>query len=442
MSAPDAHEAASARAGEPFVPPASAASAGGPPVHAAAAGAVSAAAAGLPPAAAAGPPPAAAAGPPPAAAEAPPGVSSPEALALLAEARERRLTGGEILLLFEEAALHDLGRAAHELRLRRADPELVTYVVDRNVTYTNLCYVDCLFCAFNRHDGDADVVVLSREEIHAKVRSVVEAGGNQILLQGGHHPRLKVEDYEAMLADLKASFPGLWIHGFSPSEIKHFAKVSKLSTRDVLRRLQAAGLDSIPGGGAEILSDRVRQVLAPRKTTAAEWIAIMEEAHALGLRSTATMMFGHIETLPERVEHLLRVRESQDRTGGYNAFIGWTFQPNRTPLMERPELAARVQARGYRGALDYLRTLAVARVALDNFRNVQASWVTQGKAIGQLSLLYGANDLGSTMMEESVVSAAGTTHCLEEEDLRQMARGAGFRPAVRDNGYHLLRVLD
>ena len=371
-----------------------------------------------------------------------PGVSSPEALALLDEAPERRLTGGEILLLFEEAALHDLGRVAHALRLRRADPALVTYVIDRNVTYTNLCYTDCLFCAFNRHDGDADVLVLSREEIRAKVQSVVDAGGNQILLQGGHHPRLKIEDYEAMLADLKSGFPTLWIHGFSPSEIKHFAKVSKLTTREVLRRLKAAGLDSVPGGGAEILSDRVRELLAPRKTTAAEWIGIMEEAHGVGLRSTVTMMFQHVETLAERVEHLLRARESQDRTGGYNAFISWTFQPANTPLMERPELAAQVRARGYAGAVDYLRTLALARIALDNFRNVQASWVTQGKSVGQLALLFGANDLGSTMMEESVVSKAGTVHFLSQDDLNAMARGAGFRPAVRDNGYNLLRVLD
>ncbi len=371
-----------------------------------------------------------------------PSVSSPDALAVLDDARDRRLTGGELLLLFEEAALHDLGRVAHDLRLRRADPAIVTYVIDRNVTYTNLCYTDCLFCAFNRHDGDDDALVLSREEIHAKVQSVVDAGGNQILLQGGHHPRLKIEDYEAMLADLKSSFPQLWIHGFSPSEVKHFARVSKLTTREVLRRLKAAGLDSIPGGGAEVLSDRVRRVLAPKKTTAAEWTGIMEEAHEAGLRSTATMMFQHVETLAERVEHLLRVRDSQDRTGGYNAFISWTFQPEHTPLQQRPELVAQVRARGYQGALDYLRTLAIARIALDNFRNVQASWVTQGKAVGQLSLHYGANDLGSTMMEESVVSAAGTIHYLSQDDLNAMARGAGFRPAVRDNGYNVLRVLD
>jgi cyclic dehypoxanthinyl futalosine synthase len=368
--------------------------------------------------------------------------STAEALALLAEAGDRRLTGGELLLLFEEASLHDLGRTAHALRLRRADPEVVTYAVDRNVTYTNVCHTDCLFCAFNCHASDAAAFLLSQEEIHAKVQAMVEAGGDQILLQGGHHPRLKIDDYEAMLAGVKTRFPQVWIHGFSPPEIQHIAAVSRLSTRETLTRLWGAGLDSIPGGGAEILSDRVRRLLAPRKASAGEWIAIMEEAHALGLHSTATMMFGHIETLPERVEHLLRVRESQDRTAGYTAFICWTFQPNRTPLQERPELMDQVRARGYQGSLDYLRTLAIARIALDNFRNLQASWVTQGKAVGQLTLHYGANDLGSTMMEESVVSAAGTTFQLTQDDLNAMARGAGFRPAVRDNGYHIRRVLD
>ncbi|MDO9171930.1 MAG: cyclic dehypoxanthinyl futalosine synthase [bacterium] len=366
--------------------------------------------------------------------------SSPVALELLEEALTRRLTGGELLLMFEEAALHDLGRTAHALRLQRCDPELVTYVVDRNVTYTNLCYVDCEFCAFNRHKGDDDAYWLSLDEIRAKVRSVFDAGGSQILLQGGHHPNEKVETYETLLATLKSEFPSLWIHGFSPNEIQHFAKVSKLPTLEVTRRLQAAGLDSIPGGGAEILNDRVRALLAPKKTTAREWIEIMEEAHYLGLPTTATMMFAHVETYPERIEHLLRLRESQDRTGGYTAFIPWTFQSGSTPLSRKPELMAQVEARGYLGAQDYLRTLAIARIALDNFANIQASWVTQGKSVGQLTLLFGANDLGSTMMEESVVSAAGTTHPLTQRDLDGMIRGAGFTPARRDNGYRVLQV--
>lgn len=364
------------------------------------------------------------------------------AAGILAEARERRLTGGEILVLFEEAALQDLGVAAHALRLDRCDPRIATYVVDRNVTYTNLCYVNCEFCAFNRHKGDPDAYLLDDAEIRAKVESVIAAGGSQILLQGGHHPDLKVADYERMISGLKEAFPQLWIHGFSPNEIQHFAKVSRAGTLEVLRRLRDAGLDSIPGGGAEILSARVREQLAPRKTTADEWIAIMEQAHFLGLPTTATMMFAHIETYAERVEHLLRLRESQDKTGGYTAFIPWTFQPRNTPLSRRDDLMAPVRARGYLGALDYLRTLAISRIALDNFPNIQASWVTQGKAVGQMTLLYGANDLGSTMMEESVVSAAGVTHPLTQGDLDEMIRGAGFVPARRDNGYNVLQVVD
>ena len=364
--------------------------------------------------------------------------STGDALAILDEALERRLTGGEILMLFEEAALPDLGRVAHELRLRRADPETVTYVVDRNVTYTNLCYTDCKFCAFNRHDGSGEEYLLSLEQILDKVRSVVEAGGTQILMQGGHHPRMKLEYYEELLQGIKAAYPQIWIHGFSPSEIAHFAKVSKVTVRTVIKRLKEAGLDSIPGGGAEILNDRVRGILAAKKTTAAEWIDIMETAHFFELPTTVTMMFAHVETYPDRVEHLLRARASQDKTGGYTAFIPWTFQPGNTPLMEVPELRAQIEARPYEGSTEYLRTLAISRIALDNFRNIQASWVTQGKAIGQLTLFHGANDLGSTMMEESVVSAAGTTHPLTRADLDEMIAGAGFRPAQRDNGYNIV----
>ena len=373
---------------------------------------------------------------------APPRESSDIAAALLSDALDRRLTGGEILVLFEEASIQDLGRTAHALRLERCDADLVTYVIDRNVTYTNLCYVDCLFCAFNRHKDDPDAYLLDKAQMRRKVQSVFDAGGRQILLQGGHHPKLKIEDYEEMLSDLKTHFPELWIHGFSPNEVQHFAKVSRIDTLEVLKRLKAAGLDSIPGGGAEILNDRVRGILAPKKTSAREWIQINEEAHFIGLPTTATMMFAHIETYAERVEHFLRLRDSQDKTGGYTAFIPWTFQPGNTPMAGMPELIAQVEARGYQGSIDYLRTLAISRIALDNFRNIQSSWVTQGKAIGQLTLFHGANDLGSTMMEESVVSAAGITHPLTRRDLDEMIRGAGFRPAQRDNGYNLLGIVE
>ncbi len=367
-----------------------------------------------------------------------PSVSSDFALELLDEAMTRRLTGGELLILFEEAALHDLGRTAHALRLQRTPADTVSFIIDRNVTYTNLCYADCQFCAFNRHQGDGDDYLLSLEEILEKCRSVVAAGGNQILLQGGHHPKKRLDYYEEMLRGIKQECPQMWIHGFSPSEIQHFARLNRLSNLEVLQRLQSAGLDSVPGGGAEILSDRVRQILAPGKAMSSEWIEIMEDAHVLGLPTTVTMMFAHVETYAERVEHFLRVRESQDKTGGYTAFIPWTFQPANTPLMNIPELRERVSNLGYLGSSDYLRTLALSRIALDNFANIQASWVTQGKALGQLTLSFGANDLGSTMMEESVVSAAGVSHPLTRRDLDEMILGAGFKPALRDNGYNLL----
>ncbi len=364
--------------------------------------------------------------------------SSDLALELLAEAPTRRLTGGELVILFEEASLNDLAGVAHRLRLERAAPDTVTYIIDRNVTYTNLCYADCSFCAFNRHQGDGDEYLLELDQILDKCRTVHEAGGSQILLQGGHHPKKRLDYYVDMLRGIKAAWPGMWIHGFSPSEIQHFARLNGLPSIQVLEKLKAAGLDSIPGGGAEILSDRVRRLIAPGKTMAGEWIEIMEQAHLLGLPTTVTMMFGHVETYAERVEHFLRIRESQDRTGGYTAFIPWTFQPGNTPLMQRPELRRLVEGHGYLGSTDYLRTLAISRIALDNFRNLQSSWVTQGKAIGQLTLHYGANDLGSLMMEESVVSEAGVSHPLTRGDLDEMIVGAGFRPALRDNGYNLI----
>jgi len=366
-----------------------------------------------------------------------PTVSTAFALELLEESLTRRLTGGELLVLFEEAALTDLGRVAQQLRLQRSDPHRVSYIIDRNVTYTNLCYADCGFCAFNRHQGDGDEYLLSLDEILEKCRTVDHAGGSQILLQGGHHPKNRLPFYEEMLQGIKGNWPGIWIHGFSPSEIQHFGRLNRLSPLEVMGRLKAAGLDSIPGGGAEILSDRVRRILAPGKAMSGEWIEIMEQAHAVGLPTTVTMMFAHIETYAERVEHFLRVRESQDKTGGYTAFIPWTFQPNNTPLMGDAALRAQVESIGFLGSTDYLRTLALSRIALDNFSNIQASWVTQGKAVGQLTLYYGANDLGSLMMEESVVSAAGVSHPLTRQDLDDMIVGAGFQPALRDNGYNL-----
>jgi dehypoxanthine futalosine cyclase len=354
---------------------------------------------------------------------------------------DERLHGGEILYLLEEADPHALGQAAHALRLRRCPPETVTYVVDRNINYSNVCYVDCTFCAFYRHKKDEQAYVLSREELHRKIEELLAIGGTQILLQGGHHPNLKLEWYQDMLADIKAHYP-VHIHGFSPSEIHHFTKVFRMSTREVITALQAAGLDSIPGGGAEILSDRVRQILSPTKVSASGWIEVMEEAHALGMKTSATMMFGHVETLPERVEHLLRIRESQDRTGGYTAFICWSYQPGFTPMsVENHDALRRVPVSSHKGSLDYLRMLAISRLALDNVDNFQASWVTQGKKIGQLTLFYGANDLGSTMMEENVVSQAGVAFRLTREEMDEMILDAGFHPAQRDNDYNILQPV-
>jgi cyclic dehypoxanthinyl futalosine synthase len=357
------------------------------------------------------------------------------ALELLEESLSRRLTGGEVLVLFEEAGLHDLGRIAHKLRMKRVDAEHVTYIIDRNVTYTNLCYADCSFCAFNRHQGDGDEYLLSLPEIVEKCRTVHEAGGSQILLQGGHHPKKRLNFYIEMLQGIKNAWPEMWIHGFSPSEIQHFARLNKMSISEVVDKLIDAGLNSIPGGGAEILNDRVRKIIAPGKTMSDEWIDISEQAHRAGLATTATMMFCHVETLAERVEHLLRIRESQDRTSGYTAFIPWTFQPDNTPLSKIPEMMSIVESHGYLGATDYLRTLAISRIALDNITNIQSSWVTQGKAVGQMTLHYGANDLGSLMMEESVVAEAGVSNPLTRADLEEMIVGAGFKPMLRDNGY-------
>jgi len=350
------------------------------------------------------------------------------------------LPGGEILMLMEEADVHDLGRAAHALRLKKCPPDTVTYVVDRNINYSNVCYVNCTFCAFYRHKTDDDHYVLSYEQIHQKVEELLAIGGTQLLLQGGHHPNLQLDWYQGMLRSIKERYP-VHIHGFSPSEIAHFAHIWKMPTTTVLKELQAAGLDSVPGAGAEILNERVRQVLAKRKVDTDGWIRIMEEAHAIGMKTSATMMFGHVETLPERVEHLLRIRESQDRTGGYTAFIPWTFQPGFTPMAENhPDQLEQIPTSTYKGSIEYLRMLAISRLALNNVDNFQSSWVTQGRKIGQMSLFWGANDLGSVMMEENVVSEAGVAFRLSLDEMKALIVDAGFEPAQRDNYYNVLAV--
>jgi len=340
-----------------------------------------------------------------------------------------RLARGEVAALLEPGIpLTRLGRWAHAARTRRTDPERVTYVVDRNINYTNVCVSGCLFCAFHRPPGHPEGYVLSREALECKIAEAVELGATQILLQGGLHPGLKIEDYTGMLRFIKATFPRIHVHGFSPPEIVHVARLAGTDAGAVIAELKAAGLDSIPGGGAEILTDASRERISPNKCTATEWLSVMETAHEQGLRTSATMMFGAGETAGERADHLLALRALQDRTGGFTAFIPWSFQPGNTRLAGLSEP----------GGHEYLRVLAASRLALDNFDNVQASWVTQGAGVAQTALFFGANDFGSTMIEENVVAAAGVTFRMSRAAIERQIRGAGFRPCRRDQGYNIL----
>jgi cyclic dehypoxanthinyl futalosine synthase len=337
-----------------------------------------------------------------------------------------RIAREEGVALLRDADLLELGMLADSARQRLHPEGIVTYIIDRNINYTNVCTAQCAFCAFYRDLPSREGYLLSKEQLASKIEETLALGGQQILLQGGLHPDLGIEYYEELFRWIKASYP-IWIHGLSPAEVKHIEKVSSLSTEETLRRLVAAGLDSIPGGGAEILSDRVRQVIGIAKGTTADWLSVMETAHRLGMKTTATMMFGHVETLEERVEHLVHLRDLQDRTRGFTAFIGWTFQPTNT-AMAGDELTS----------FQYLRTLAVARVMLDNFPNVQASWVTQGGKIGQVSLRFGANDFGSLMIEENVVSAAGAHFRLTEAEIARNIQDAGFTPKRRTMHYDIV----
>jgi cyclic dehypoxanthinyl futalosine synthase len=337
-----------------------------------------------------------------------------------------RLSREEGIALIREGDLLELGMLADVVRERLHPEGVVTYIIDRNINYTNVCTAQCAFCAFYRDLPSKEGYVLSRAQLREKIEETLALGGNQILLQGGLHPDLGIEFYEELFVWMKASYP-IWIHGLSPAEVKHICKVSNLSTEAALRRLIAAGLDSIPGGGAEILSDRVRNAIGAWKGSTADWIDVMEVAHGLGLKTTATMMFGHVETLEERIDHLIHLRELQDRTHGFTAFIAWTFQPSNTALAG-DELTS----------FQYLRTLAVARVMLDNFPSVQASWVTQGPKIGQLSLRFGANDFGSLMIEENVVSAAGAHFRLTEAEIARAIQNAGFVPKRRTMHYEIV----
>jgi len=339
-----------------------------------------------------------------------------------------RLSGDEALHLYRHAPTLWLGRMADAVRQRKHPDGVVTYIIDRNVNYTNVCVARCNFCAFYRPVGDAEGYVLGFAEIHRKIDETRALGGNQLLLQGGHNPDLPLAWYEDLFRGIKARYPDFKLHALSPPEVLHISRTAKLPVAEVIGRLIAAGLDSIPGGGAEILVDRVRKLLnCYAKASADEWLDVMREAHRAGLRTTATMMYGTVETDEERLEHLLRLRALQDETGGFTAFITWSYQPEHT---ER----GGTEATG----IDYLRTLAIARLVLDNVDNLQASWVTQGGKVGQLSLAFGANDMGSVMIEENVVRAAGAAYCMDELEIVRNIEDAGFTASRRTMHYERL----
>jgi len=339
-----------------------------------------------------------------------------------------RVDAADALALYHHASTIELGRLADLVRLRKHPERIVTYIIDRNVNYTNVCVARCNFCAFYRTVGSGDGYVLSFEEIFKKIDETIAVGGEQLLLQGGHNPDLPLAWYEDLFRAVKARYPMFKLHALSPSEVLHISRLSRLSIDEVIARLIAAGLDSIPGGGAEILVDRVRKLLnCYSKSTADEWLDIMRRAHRFGLKTTATMMYGSVETDEERIEHLMRLRAVQDETGGFTAFIAWSYQPEHTEL-------GLYEATG----VDYLRTLALARIVLDNFDNLQASWVTQGGKVGQLSLAFGANDMGSVMIEENVVRAAGASYCMDEVEIVRNIEDAGFAPKRRNMHYDIL----
>jgi cyclic dehypoxanthinyl futalosine synthase len=345
-----------------------------------------------------------------------------------------RITDAEALVLLESRDLVAVGRAANEIRNRKADPERITFIVDRNLNYTNICHTDCDFCAFYRRPGDArEGYLLPKPVIFKKIEETLAIGGTGLLMQGGHHPDLGIDYYEDLFSSIKARYP-IHLHALSPPEIQHIARRSRLSIPDTLTRLRDAGLDSIPGGGGEILVDRVRTIIAPKKTKSSEWLNVMRHAHRLGMSTTATMMYGHVETVAERVEHMRRIREVQDETGGFRAFISWTFQADGN------RLAAKVARADMPTSFDYLLTQAVSRIYLDNVPHIQSSWVTQGLKIAQVALGYGADDLGSVMIEENVVSAAGSTHRTSSEELVHLIKALGKTPVQRDTLYRDVRV--
>ena len=343
----------------------------------------------------------------------------------------QRIDPKEALQLFSTTDILLLGNIASRLAQKKRTDRTVTYIVDRNINYTNVCVTDCSFCAFYRKEPDTDSYVLPFETIAQKIEETLSVGGQQILLQGGHHQNLRIDYFEDLFKKIKQRFD-IHLHALSPPEIIHTSRISKISLNETLTRLKQAGLDSIPGGGAEILVDRVRQIISPKKCTTNEWLEVMESAHGMDIPSTATMMFGHVETIKERIEHLERLRNLQDKTQGFTAFITWGFQPGNTQLQGDSGIKTAVTG------FEYLKTLAISRIFLDNFRNLQSSWVTQGPKVGQLSLYYGANDMGSTMMEENVVAAAGTVYSMDEKEINRLITDSGFIPQRRNMKYDYL----
>src|SRR5438874_6249770 len=340
-----------------------------------------------------------------------------------------RITEADAVALLRSRDLVSVGRAANELRRRKTDPGRITFIIDRNLNYTNNCVTDCDFCAFYRRPGDRkEGYLLPKPVIFKKIEETLELGGTGLLMQGGHHPDLGVDYYEDLFRSIKQRYK-IHLHALSPPEIQHISRRSKLTIPETLTRLRDAGLDSIPGGGGEILVDRVRDIIAPKKTKSAEWLDVMRQAHRLGISTTATMMYGHVETLEERVEHMRKIRELQDETRGFRAFISWTFQDDGNRLGDK------VRPDDMPTSFDYLLTQAVSRIYLDNVDHIQSSWVTQGLKIGQVALGFGADDLGSVMIEENVVSAAGTTYRTSTEELAHLIRALGKVPVQRDTLY-------
>ncbi|TAL23161.1 MAG: radical SAM protein [Nitrospirae bacterium] len=371
--------------------------------------------------------------------------------------KHKRITKKEGLALLKNSDLLGLGEWADGIRKGLHPEKTVTFIVDRNINYTNICINKCTFCAFWRDKEDRDAYVLNKDELYKKIQETIALGGTQILMQGGLHPDFDIEYYIDLLRSIKSRF-AINVHGFSPPEICYIADKSDLTIKETLNILKAAGLDSIPGGGAEILSDRVREILSPKKIKSSSWLKVMENAHMLGMRTTATMMFGSVEKPEDIIEHLEAIRNLQDRTGGFTAFIPWTFQPGNTELgskgqrvkgskegtvpdlrTERSEVVEPGLSPHAATAIEYLRVLALSRLYLDNIENIQASWVTQGLKIAGVALRFGANDFGSTMIEENVVAAAGVSYRVSMEDIIRTIKNTGFKAAQRDTYYNILK---